>query len=148
MGLLIYRAPDPSTAFSAGGTFTNPLVSAFDGITGNVLNRRYYIRNDAANRSYESITLQPVHLNGTNIIDGTDGFNWKLIAGDEEPLEEQWSLVSPGNQIVIPDIGTAVLADLTTYEPFWLRITVPRGAPVESHSGIKLKIDYTEVLVP
>lgn len=148
MGLKIYRAPDPSSAFSLDGTFTNPLVNAFDGVAGSVLIRRYYVRNDDNTRSFADITVQPIFLSGDNIIDGTDGFNWKLIAGDEQPLEEQWELVTPGNSIVIPDIGTGVLADVTTYEPFWLRMTVPRGAPVKSHSGIKLRTSATEILVP
>jgi len=148
MGLLIYQAPDPSSAFSDDGGFTNPLVNAFDGVTGNTLNRRYYVRNDSLSRSYSGVTVQPVHLSGDNIIDGTNGFSWKLIVGDEQPLEEQWSLVLPGNSILIPDIGTPTVADITTFEPFWLRIIVPRGAPVKSHSGITLRIAGTEILVP
>ena len=148
MGLLIYSAPNPGAAFSADGLFTDPLTTAFDGTTGGTVSKRYYVRNDAANRSYESITLQPVHLSGDDIISGASGFGWKVFAGDAQPLEEQWSLVSYGNSITIPDIGTSVVADLATYEPFWLRIVVPRGASVKSYSGIKLRLSYTEILVP
>lgn len=148
MGLLIYSAPNPGAAFSADGLFTNPLMTAFDGATGSTFSQRYYVRNDTSNRSFENITLQPVYLSGDNIISGANGFGWKLVAGDAQPLEEQWDLVSYGNSIVIPDIGTPTVADLSTYEPFWLRITVPRGAPVKSHSGIKLRLNYTEILVP
>jgi hypothetical protein len=148
MGLLIYSNPNPGAAFSIDGLFTNPLVSAFNGAIGDTTNKRYYVRNDAANRSYESITFQPVYDSGDNIISGTNGFGWKLIVGDTQPLEEQWDLVSFGNSIVIPNIGTSIVADLSTYEPFWLRIVVPRGASVKSHVGIKLRLSYTEILVP
>lgn len=148
MGLLIYSDANPSTAFSSESTFTNPLLAAFNGVTGNTKSVRYYVRNDESDKSYSSISLQPVLLEGTNIINGTDGFGWKLYAGDTQPLEEQWSLVSYANSIVIPDIGSAILADVNTYEPFWLRISVPAGASIQSYSDVKLRISYTETLVP
>lgn len=148
MGLLIYSAPDPSAAFSVSGQFTNPLSMAFDGILGSTVNRRYYVRNDASDRYYTGITVKPVYSSGDAIIDGTDGFGWKLYAGDSQPLEDQWDLLSYANTISVPDIGTAVVADTATYEPFWLRIVVPKGASVKSHSGIKLRLEYTESLIP
>lgn len=148
MGLLIYSDANPSAAFSSDGIFTNPLLAAFNGVTGNTKSVRYYVRNDESNKSYSGISLQPVLLEGTNIINGTDGFGWKLYAGDTQPLEEQWSLTSYANSITIPDIGSAILADVNTYEPFWLRISVPTGASIRSYSGVKLRISYTEILVP
>lgn len=147
MALKIYQAPNPSSSFSQGGTFTNPLVNAFDGVAGSVVIRRYYVRNDDSGLFYSSITVAPVYSSGVNIFDGTDGFSWKLIAGDTQPLEEQWGLLAEGNSISIPNIGTVSVFDVTTYEPFWLRMTVPRGAPVKSHSGIKLQTSFTEAIV-
>jgi hypothetical protein len=148
MGLLIYSEANPSSAFSADGGFANPLSQAFDGVTGNVQQTRYYVRNDDATMTYSGISVQPVHLSDVNIIDGTDGFDWKLIAGDSQPLEEQWALVGSGNSISIPQIGTASVSDIATFEPFWLRVTVPKGAPVQSHAGIKLRLTGTSILVP
>ncbi len=148
MGLLIYESANPSAAFSATGLFTNPLVKVFDGVTGSIVDRRYFVRNDDSARSYSNSTLQPTLVTGNNIFDGTSGFEWKLIVGDKQPLEEQWGLVTPGNSIIIPDIGTALLSDTVTFEPFWLRMIVPRGAAIKSYSGITLNIAGTEILVP
>ena len=143
MSLLIYAAPDPSTDFSTDSVFTEPLNMSFDGITGATVTKKYYVRNDDAGFTYESITLTPVDSGSPSIIDGTNGFEWKMIVGDSEPLEEQWTQLSPAQAITIPNIS-----DISTYEPFWLRITVPRGADVKSHSSVKLRLEFTEVLVP
>ena len=148
MGLLIYQTANPASAFSAAGLFTNPLVQTFNGVAGSIVERRYYVRNDNVLNSYSGVTVQPRLVSGDNIFNGTNGFSWKLIIGDAQPLEEQWSLVAPGAAITIPDIGTALVADVATFEPFWLRMTVPRGASVESFSGIVLDIAGTETLVP
>jgi hypothetical protein len=147
MGLLIYEAAEPASAFSVGNDYTTPIAHTFDGVQGAVILRRYFVRNDDPAFSYSNIKVQPIHIEGDNIIDGTDGFLWKLVPGDQEPLEEQWGLVSPGNDIDIPDIGTGISSDTSTYEPFWLRIEVPRGASVKSHEGIKLRITATESAV-
>lgn len=146
MALAIYKTPDPHSAFSTG-TAMNPLSHSFDGVRGGTVTRRYYVRNDSNLYYYTAITVQPVYSNGVNIITGTDGFYWKLIAGDTKPLEEQWSLVLPANQISIPNIGSAGSFDISTYEPFWLRIVVPRGAPTRNHIGIKLRLDFTQTAV-
>ena len=147
MGLLIYDEANPNAAFSIGNDFTNPLVATFDGAQGAIQTRRYYVRNDDSAFSYQNITVQPVFVSGDNIIDGTNGFSWKLIAGDQQPLEEQWNLVTPGNSVDIPDIGTLLSSDISTYEPFWLRLEVPRGASVKSHEGIKLRITAEQTAV-
>jgi hypothetical protein len=147
MGLLIYETVDPSAAFSIGNDYSNPIAHSFDGVTGAVLIRRFFVRNDDPTKSYLDIQIQPIYVNGDNIIDGTGGFSWKLISGDQEPLKEQWELVSPANLVDIPDIGTGVSSDIATYEPFWLRIEVPQGASVKSHEGIKLRVIATEVAI-
>jgi hypothetical protein len=144
MTLLIYEFPTPSSEFSIDSLFVNPLSMSFDGITGSTRTKKYYVRNSDAAYTYSGITLTPVDSGSPSIVDGTNGFSWKLIAGDSQPLEEQWTLItSPPGTIVIPDIS-----DISTYQPFWLRITVPKGASVETHSLVKLRLDYTQTLVP
>lgn len=151
MGLKIYDEVKPDTAFSIEGTFTNPLSHSFNGISGEVIQKRYYIRNDDAGYYYSNIAVQPID-GGDNIVDGigvTDGFMWQLIAGDTQPLEAQWNpeLAVPGEAISLGDIGSSSDGDTRTYLPFWLRITVPRGAIIKSYQGVTLKITATEGLV-
>lgn len=146
MALKIYETPNPTLDFSENGTFTNPLSMSFNGVTGEVIEQRFYLRNDDVSKWYSNITIQAVD-HGDAIVDGTDGYSWKLIAGDERPLEEQWGLVTAGDPIDMEDIGSASAGDDTTYLPFWLRIEVPRGAPVESFQGVQLDVQATESLV-
>jgi hypothetical protein len=146
MALLIYETADPGAAFSIGNDYSNPVQHSFNGVSGAVTIRRYFVRNDDPAFSYSNIQVQPVYVSGDNIINA-DGFSWKLIAGDQEPLESQWDLVTPGSSIDIPDIGTGVSSDTSTYEPFWVRIEVPAGASVKSHEGMKLRTSATQTAV-
>lgn len=151
MGLKIYDEVKPDSFFSTGGTFENPLSLSFNGTSGEIIQKRYYVRNDDANYYYEGITIQPVD-NGDNIVDGTgvtEGFMWQLIAGDQQPLEAQWDpeITEPGASIVLGDIGSSSDGDIRSYIPFWLRITIPRGVAIKSYQGVTLKISASEGLV-
>lgn len=151
MGLKIYEEASPSTAFSTEGSFDNPMSHAFNGTTGEVVEKRYYIRNDDPTRWYSNITVQPVVSSGDNIVNGsgsTEGFLWKVLAGDSKPLEEQWELKAPGEAVSLgANIGSGSAGDTTTYLPFWLRIQVPPNAPIASYQGVVLKIQSTEGIV-
>jgi len=149
MSLKIYSNVDPSSAFSINGTFSNPIWHSFDGINGEVIEKRYFVRNDDVAKWYSSITVQPID-GGDNIVDGsgpTVNYNWKLIAGDQRPLEEQWALKSAGNSIDLSNIGESGTGDTTTYLPFWVRISIPAGASISSYQGVTLKISTEENLV-
>jgi hypothetical protein len=147
MGLLLYETTDPNAAFSIDNDFSKPIAHTFNGSRGAVLTKRYFVRNDDSSFMYSNIKVFPVFISGDNIIAGGNGFSWKLTVGDQEPLEEQWALVSPGNEIDIPDIGTVLIGDVSTFEPFWIRIEVPKGASVKSHEGIKLRVAATETAI-
>jgi hypothetical protein len=145
MGLNIYETADPSAGFSNDQSFSNSLSLTVDGSTGATVSKRLYLRNDDSLLYYENISVQPVILSGKDIITGENtGFEWRLISGDAQPLEAQWGLVNPGNSISLSDIGSPGSGDTTTYLPFWLRISVPRGAAVESYQGIGLRISADE----
>lgn len=145
MSLNIYEEPAPSTVFSADSTFSNALSLTVDGVIGAVRNTRYYIRNDDNTKFFTDIVLSAVVLSGIDIVSGaTNGFVWKLIAGDTQPVEDQWGLTAAGNSISLSDIGSSGNADTSTFLPFWLRIEVPRGSPVTSHQNIGLQITATD----
>ena len=143
MGLAIYESPNPDTAFSTEGIFTKPLTIAIDGAIGGTFVRRYYLRNDAPDRYWTNIEVKPLVLSGTDIV-SSNGFSWKLIAGDSLPLEEEWDLVSAGNTISLSNIGSSGNGDTTTYLPFWLRIEVSRGVDVQSFENVTLEISSDE----
>ncbi len=142
MALSIYESAVPTTVFSEDGTLTNPISITIDGLRGGVILRRYYVRNDDNTKYYTSITLQPIVNSGLNIVNGSiNGFSWKLIEGDTQPLDDQWAITTSGNQISLTNIGTAGNGDTTTYLPFWLRVDVPRNVDVQSFSNVSLEIN-------
>ena len=148
MALSIYSNPTPGDAFSKDDSFTKPISITLDGTVNSVVVKKFYVRNDDATKYYSSITLQGVVEEGLDIISGAEnGWNWKMISGDGEPIEEEWGLVSPGNSISLSDIGTSSTGDTTTYLPFWLRIESPRNAQVQSFQGSSLSITANENLV-
>ena len=145
MALKIYTAVDPNAYLSAEGTFTNPFIGSFNGITGEVQVTRLYLRNDDATKYYTGIDIIPVD-GGENIVQG-EGFSWRLTAGDTQPLEAQWILLACGNTIAMSDIGSVSDGDIRTYLPFWVRITVSRSAPIAAYQGVTFKIIATEGIV-
>lgn len=145
MALSIYAAANPASAFSENGTYTNPISITVDGTLGATVTRRFYIRNDDNLKYYTNIQVMPVVSSGVNITNGTvSTFYWKLIAGEEQPLEDQWALVDSGNTIDLPNLGTLAVKDTTTYLPFWLRVNVPRGADVQVFENVALEIVAVE----
>lgn len=143
MSLAIYETATPASAFSVSGTFTNPLLSTFDGTTGGVVEKKYYVRNDSVLHTYAGITVTPLDSSGVSLIDGSVGYSWKLNAGNDRPLEAEWITVADGSAITLSDIN-----DTNTYLPFWVRIEVPRGTSVQSFDQVTLRIATTETLIP
>ncbi len=143
MALKIYENANPSASFSTDGEMTNPVRHTFDGRTGGVIEKRYYVRNDNALVMYSGvITVQAQDNSGRNIIDGTDGYSWKFKAGDTQPLDEEWATINEANTITLSGIvGT------TTYLPFWMRLQVPPNAEVESFDDVKIVLTCNEILV-
>lgn len=143
MSLSVYETATPASAFSASGVFTNPLLSTFDGTTGGTIEKKYFVRNSSILHTYAGLTLTPVDSSGLNLVDGTEGFSWKLKAGNDKPLESEWNTISDGNTINLDDIN-----DSNTYLPFWVRIQVPRATSVQSFDQVTLRITATETLIP
>lgn len=139
MALKIYPDEGLSSPYSQDGTANNAFRQAFDGKTGQVKETKLYLRNDDASKNYTGIFISSISLSGRNIVDGTDGYSWKLKSGNTQPTYDDWRSISAGNSISMGSIS-----DTTTYLPFWLRIEVPKGAPVETVSGATLKVVASE----
>ena len=101
MGLKIYDQVSPDDPFSVEGAYTNPLSHSFNGVAGEVVQKRYFVRNDDNTLYYTGITVQPID-GGEDIVDDSalnPGYSWKLHEGDEQPLDEEWALVPAGSSI-------------------------------------------------
>lgn len=134
----IYSSADSGSEFSNDGSFDTPFSVSIDGVTGGALERRLYVRNDDAGKSYSSIQVLAVD-GGDDLVDGSTGYSWKLIAGDQRPTAVQWGAVTAGNTISLSNI-----TDTTTYLPFWVRIEVPRRAPIASFQSVSLRVTFNE----
>jgi len=145
MSLNFYETPDSVSVLSDDASFSNAFSVTVDGITGGVVHRRIYVRNDDPTKFYTDIEVTPVVLSGTDIVTGaTKGYVWKLIVDDTQPAEEEWGLTSAGNTIALTDIGESGNGDTTTFLPLWIRIEVPRSSPVTSYQNIGLRIQADE----
>jgi hypothetical protein len=142
MALKIYPDTTSGTPFTQEGVMTNPLRESFDGRTGEVKEIKYYLRNDNAAVVYSGITVQALSISGRDIVNGTDGYSWKLKAVDIQPTTDEWRAVTVGASI---SLGSTI--SIATYLPFWVKIEVPRGAPVSSYEGLVLRISATETSV-
>lgn len=144
MALSIYETPNADTSFSSG-TNTNPISFTVDGTLGATITKKIYLRNDSASHYYTNIQITPSYNLGEDIVTGSlSTFHWKLIAGDSQPLEDQWQLVSGGNTMTLPNLGSAGNATTTTYLPFWLRVNVPKGIDIQVFEHVTLEVTATE----
>lgn len=144
MALSVYDSPNENTAFSSG-TNTNPISLTVDGTLGATITKKLYLRNDSASHYYTSIEITPSSNGGEDIVTGSlSTFHWKLIAGNNEPLEDQWQLVSGGNTMTLSDLGSLGNATTTTYLPFWLRVNVPKGIDIQVFEHVTLEVAATE----
>ena len=147
MALGIYTDTVPSAQLSEDGTLTNPLAVKIDGRAGGSLEQRLFVRNDDSNFFYTTITLLPIDTEGTSIIDGTDGFVWKLSAGDTQPTQSQWDAIGNATTISLADIGMAGAGDTSTYLSLWLQVQVPRNASVKTYTDVQLQIAADQLTV-
>lgn len=142
MSIYIYPEALPDNPYSQGGNMTNPLREAFDGKSDSVREIKRYVRNSNSSYQYSGIQLRPVSTGGRNIVDGTDGYGWKLSAGDTQPSYAEWQTIDYGNTITFSG-----LYNIATYLPFWIRMEVPAGAEVRSHEDVVFRITATQILV-
>ena len=144
MTLAIYEGTSGSDLpFSTGAMFTNAFTATFDGRVGGTEDFLLYLRNSNVLYTYSDITIQAYQSEGSiDLVEGTQGFSFKMKAGDAEPTSEEWASIQAGNTISLSD-----LEDIITYLPFWVRIEVPRQVPVQRFRGVSFKIIATQNLV-
>lgn len=149
MALGIYPATNLD-AYTQGGTFS-PTINVWhillDGREGGSREQQVWVRNDSALYYYTGITVQPIDANGPSMVDGTSGYSWKLKAQSLQPSLAEWNLVTAGASASLTDIGSVGSPDTSTYFPLWVRIEVPKNAPIKTASSVSLRIVATQTSI-
>jgi len=144
MALEIFPDAGYNPSYSQDSEFENPFSITFDGVTGGVIQKKLYIGNNIAAGAfyYTNVGVFAVDTDPLDLIGGTEEYSWKVKAGNDQPLAEEWSLITAGDIADMPNMPN----DSSTYLPFWVRIEIPRGVDVQSFDTIKLKVTATESL--
>lgn len=121
-----------------------PIISTHDGVLGETVEMKLFVRSDTATEYYRYITVTPVSKTSPSDVTGTDtGHGVKLRVGNTQPTEAEWDALDYASSIDIPNIGALGAGDSNTYEPFWYRIECPAGAPADNKENIVLRLSYT-----
>lgn len=144
MALGLYTEPKASKIISSDSSFTSSLSIAIDGKTGGEIAKKLYVRNDDLTRWYSSITLSTSDSSGRGLNAGNYGYSWKLYKTDQIPTLETWNTISSGNTITLDNLGNSSLGDTATYISFWVRVKIPRFAPIEQIRTVSIVISSTE----
>lgn len=88
-----------------------------------------FVRNDTADETYESITLQFINI--------PSSWTAKMIAQDSEPTEATFDLLPDGNIV-----SHANVTDLV-YHSAWVEIVVPQGTPPAILGDMKISVHGT-----
>lgn len=148
MGLDIYR--EVSTGIYAVYSQYNvsdgllPIITTHDGVLGEVVETKLFVRNEDVTEYYEDITVAPVSKTSPDETIGTaNGHGVKLRVGGTQPTESEWGAIDHGNSISFSDLGTSGSGDISTYLAFWYRVETPAGSPADNKENIVLRLFYT-----
>lgn len=148
MALGIYLSASTTDKLSDANTFENPFSLTFDGRTGGVKQVKLYVRNNDPLYYYENLQIGLTDSGPQPIINQpTDGFVWKLSAGNTQPTKNDWANTAGATVITLPDIGSVGTPDTSTYLPFWVLVQVPPGLDVGTFDTVRFTIGADEVLV-
>ena len=119
----------------------DPLRLAFDGKSGGPEVAKVYIRNDddMLYFTYVRVLVETANYDDYGPV-GTTGWGVKLMYGEREPTEEEWSQVLEDEELVLPDIGTTEEGDTFTYHPVWIRVFCPGNSRAEIRRNQSIKV--------
>lgn len=124
-----------------------PIITTHDGVLGEVVETKLYIRNNNPSEYYTDITVVPVCLSSPDEVDGiTTGHGVKLrletVVG-EQPTEAEWEATDYGNTVILDDLGAPGTGDTSTYSVVWLRVECPAGTSADNKENIVIRIYST-----
>jgi hypothetical protein len=124
----------------------DPYRSFHDGFSGQTHENKFYIRNTDKTRYYTNVVVQPKFRDGYNDlgVSGNTGWSIKVMYGELQPTEEEWSLVKSGDALKIPDIGSEFSPDTVINHPIWVRIFCPGSTSAQIKENMYVSISYFE----
>lgn len=155
MALDIYREVSTGTyavyGIDGAGDDHLPIITTHDGVLGEVVEVKLFIRNDDPTEYYQGITVTPISKTSPDDTIGTEsGHGVKLyrrgtLSTDlqPQPTEAEWAAIDYGAFVSFPNIGQAASGDDSSYLAFWYRVEVPAGSPADNKDNITLRLSYT-----
>lgn len=135
---------DQYVEISRGTDLISPVSTVHDGRVGGNVYCQLYIRNDESTKWYSNIQIIPIDTVDAypygDVAYTETGWGVKLSAGAQEPSLAEWEDIAWGNTINMSNIGSASLADTTTYFPFWYMITCPPNELAKTKVDINLRV--------
>ena len=108
MGLDIYREVSTGAYAVYGRDSVDdgllPIITTHDGVLGEVVETKLFVRNDNLAEYYEGVTITPVSKTLPDDTLGTaSGHGVKLSLGSTQPTEGQWGAIDYGSSISLSD---------------------------------------------
>lgn len=122
---------------------TDSLRAYINGYRGGDHQSKIYLRNDDAAQWMTNIvlSLRISTYDGAGDL-GTSGFSIKFLYGERQPTEAEWDIVLSGDSLALPNIGTTLAADISTYHPIWIRIYCPGNTSAQINESFTLRLNY------
>lgn len=145
--LKIYSHDEGNSEFiphSKNGLFTAPIKTSLNGSQGESEEKKLYIRNSDSNTYFTAVDITGAPAARVRVGDPAypeANIGVKLLLKDTEPSENEWLAVEAGNTITIDEVGDINTAD-TSYIPFWVKIELPPGTPVQNIADVKLHAEF------
>ena len=144
MGLALYLSPSQESKI----TSINPFRLTYDGRIGGIQDIKIYIRNDDINKWYSDIYLSVIDNGISNIVNNpSNNWYWKLNQSDIDISDIEWNDISCANTISIDDIGTSSLANIVTFVPVWVRVSIPNKQYIQVINSVVFRLEAKENVV-
>lgn len=120
-----------------------PFRSYSDGRLGGAFEQLVYIRNDDVANYYTNLSVgyeENIYQDTGEF--GETGWGVKYMYGERRPTEAEWDEVASGEPITLPDIGSTLAADTSTYHPIWIRVYCPGNTAAQLRENQLLRVSY------
>jgi hypothetical protein len=122
-----------------------PARSFSDGRLGGAHEQLTYLRNEDVTTYYTDLVLSfEQSLYNDSGAFGDTGWSVKYLYGERRPTEAEWDEIKSGEPLMIPDVGSTIAADTSTYHPIWIRIYCPGNTAAQLRDNQRVRLSYYE----